>query len=178
MTANPDRRLVRFGCVLALLVLLGGWRVQAAGPPPRAPDAQFTVVDGSAHSTAELKGSPTLLWLLSTWCGSCAAGLDTLSRHADEIAKTDLRVVILRNYQNGGYPGAGIAQFVARVIPRFQVPDSWVLGQASLELDRAYNGKHYPDIYFLIDRQGRIREVGGAPSATMDRILHFARSSG
>lgn len=178
MTARADRRRLRFGCVVALMALLGVGSVRAAETPPKAPEAPFTTVDGSTHSTSELKGSPTLLWLLSTWCGSCAAGLDALSQHTDEIAKTDLRVVVLRNYQNGGYPGADIAQFVSRVLPRLKVPERWMLGQASAGLDRAYNGKHYPDIYFLIDRQGRVRQVGGAPSATMDRILRFARSSG
>lgn len=147
-----------------------------AGSAPPAPVAAFTTATGKTLSTTDLKGRPTMLWLLSTWCGSCAAGLQTLAQHADILRKTGLRVVVLRNYKNDGYPGLHIAEFTRKVLPNFNPPKNWVLGQASRQLGERYNAKFYPDIYFLMDAKGRIRSVDSAPSATFARILAFARN--
>lgn len=117
-----------------------------------------------------------MIWLLSTWCGSCAAGLQAMSENAPDLEKTGLRVLVLRNYRNDGYPGLQIDAFVQKVLPGVVLPNNWILGQASAQMDDAYNHRHYPDIYFLIDRQGRVVDVNGAPSATMARIIAFAKS--
>lgn len=158
--------------IVASAITLG---TAGAAVPAPAPVVPYTTAHGQIRSTAQFKGHPTLLWLVSTWCSSCAAGLHTLTRHATELDETGLRVVILRNYKNDGYPGPDIRQFTAQTVPQFKVPKSWTLGQASKRLDRAYNPRHYPDIYFFIDAKGRIESVGGAPAATMDEILRFAR---
>lgn len=156
--------------VLAFLVASNS-ALAAASP---APDASY-MVDGRMHTTAALRGRPTMLWLLSTWCGSCAAGVHALAVHADEIKQSGLQVVILRNYKNGGYPGPDIRAFVSRIAPGSAIGTGWSLGEASQELEKAYNPHGYPDIYFLMDAAGRIRVVSGAPGATMDKILRFAR---
>ncbi|WP_198034204.1 redoxin domain-containing protein [Acidihalobacter ferrooxydans] len=141
-----------------------------------APPAPFVTTTGQEMSTSSLKEQPTLLWLLSTWCGSCAAGLHTLSDHAAALQKAGIRIVVLRNYKNDGFPGMSIDAFVKRVLPNFVPPKNWIVGQASRMLNRRYNGRHYPDIYYLIDAQGKIRAVGSAPSVTMNKILAFARN--
>lgn len=158
------------------LILVGLLTVQGAfaTPAPEAPDAYFQTPDGLTVSTSELNGEPTLLFLLSTWCASCSAGVKALYRQADRLEDLGLRVVVLRNHENGGYPGMDIQPYVERVISNFAQPDNWILGQASEQLDQAYNARHYPDIYFLIDANGRIQDVSSAPAATMDRILTFA----
>ncbi len=163
--------------VLALLLLgLGTSLSAAAGTSPLAPVAPFTTASGQTLYTTSLKGRPTLLWLLSTWCGSCAAGLQTLARHADSLQKAGLRIVILRNYRNDGYPGMRIAAFTRKVLPHFMPPKNWVLGQASQQLGMRYNASRYPDIYFLIGAKGHIRAVDSAPSATFSRIRAFAKN--
>ncbi len=159
-----------------LLLAFGPYITAYAGTYPLAPEALFTTAAGRTLSTTGLKGHPTLLWLLSTWCSSCAAGLQTLARHTGILQKDGLRVVVLRNYRNGGYTGPHIAAFTAKVLPGFKAPQNWVLGQASRALDKRYNARHYPDIYFLIDANGRIRAEDSAPSATFARILAFAKS--
>ena len=165
-------RTLAVGLVMATLLV----NVSAiAGTPPQAPVVPYVTFDGHALSTAQLKGHRAMLWLLSTWCGSCAAGLQAMADQAGKLEKTGLRVVILRNYQNGGYPGPDIRDFVNRVAPKLLKVPGWTLGEASMQLDHAYNRKHYPDIYFLIDADGRVQAVSGAPSATMDKILRFAR---
>lgn len=148
----------------------------AARSFPQAPDADFTTPAGATLSIARFRGKPTMLWLLSTWCGSCAAGLQTMAAHESELQAAGLQVIVLRNYQNAGYPGPDVEAFVRRLLPNFNVPKNWILGQASESLDKAYNARHYPDIYFLVDRQGRIQVINGAPSATLEKIVNFARA--
>ncbi|GGX70806.1 redoxin domain-containing protein [Saccharospirillum salsuginis] len=166
-----DLRRRRAGLLLAGLVAIQG---AFAAPAPEAPDAYFRTAEGMTVSTAELKGEPTLLFLLSTWCTSCSAGVKALYRQADQLEDLRLRVVVLRNYENGGYPGMDIQPYVEQVVSNFVQPENWILGQASEKLDQAYYARHYPDIYFLIDANGRIQDVSSAPAATMDRILTFA----
>ncbi|TAM24176.1 MAG: redoxin domain-containing protein [Candidimonas sp.] len=144
---------------------------------PQAPIVSYATAGGRTLSTAQFQGHRTMLWLLSTWCASCAAGLQAMADKADPLEKAGLRVVILRNYQNGGYPGSGIRSFVNRVAPTLLKEPGWTFGDAPPQLDYAYNHKHYPDIYFLIDANGRIQTVDGAPAATMDKILRFARGN-
>lgn len=159
---------------LALTALLAN-PAAMAGSLPQAPAAPYTTAGGQTRSTAQLKGHKTMVWLLSTWCGSCAAGLQAMADHADQIEKAGLHVVVLRNYQNGGYPGMDIRSFVDRVAPKLLKEPGWTFGKASMQLDYAYNRRHYPDIYFLINASGQVQAVNGAPAATMDRILRFAR---
>lgn len=165
------------GLGLALLLLGMSAPLSAyASRSAQAPAAPFNTTSGQTLSTASLTGRPTLLWLMSTWCGSCAAGLQTLAQHAKGLQKAGLRVVVLRNYHNDGYPGMRIAAFTRKVLPHFKPPKNWILGQASRQLGQGYNAKHYPDVYFLIDAKGRIRAVDSAPSATFPRILAFAKN--
>lgn len=163
---------------IALMVLLAFGLVATghAEATTPAPAASFTTSSGKRLSTATLEGHPTLLWLLSTWCESCATGLQTLAQHAGVLRETGLRVVILRNYRNDGYRGLRIGKFVSKVLPHFIPPKNWILGQASRSLGERYNARHYPDIYFLINAKGRVQAVDSAPSATFEKILSFAKN--
>lgn len=183
-------RIVAFSLLVAMLfgmAGLGGFALAAentccakmsrqnrgVAASSKAPIASFTVL-GQQHSTTEFRGHRTMLFLLSTWCGSCAAGLQAMAQHMPQLNKDGLQVVILRNYRNGGYPGPDIRQFVAKVAPAILKDGSWTLGDATPALEQAYNGHGYPDIYFLIDTNGTIQAVNSAPSASMDSILAFA----
>ncbi|TAL86389.1 MAG: hypothetical protein EPN74_05025, partial [Rhodanobacter sp.] len=63
---------------LAMVVSLANVSAIAA-TPPLAPIVPYTTAGGRTLSTAQFKGHRTMLWLLSTWCGSCAAGLQTMA---------------------------------------------------------------------------------------------------
>lgn len=169
-------RRIRSAVLVPVILALLPAAATAAATDRAMPGATFQTVDGRTLSTNSFKGRPTMLWLLSTWCGSCAAGLRAMAAKEPELERTGLRVVVLRNYKNGGYPGMSTGDFVKRVLST-PPPKDWIFGQASRQLDKAYNAKHYPDIYFLIGRDGTVDAVDSAPSATIDRILAFARKS-
>lgn len=154
----------------------------AAAQAVEAPAAAFTATDGRSLSVADFRGHPTMVWLVSSWCGSCAAGMQTLVDHEAELETAGLKVLVLRNYQNLGYPGPNIEDFVRQTLSGGRgrgaaIPQNWVLGQATQAFDHVYNTKHYPDIYYLVDADGRIQAVDGAPSATLDQILSFAHEN-
>lgn len=173
-TKSCGNKALGLALALALTALLSNLPAMA-GSLSQAPAAPYVTAGGQTRSTAQLKGHKTMVWLLSTWCGSCAAGLHAMADQADQIEKAGLQVVVLRNYQNGGYPGPDIRSFVARVAPKLLKQPGWTFGEASMQLEYAYNRKHYPDIYFLVDASGQVQATDGAPAATMDRILRFAR---
>src|SRR5579875_2918711 len=73
---------------------------QAVGWP--APDGTFTTISGQTERVASLRGQPTLLWFVTTWCDSCQAGTRTMSAQLDALRATGVRVVELELYQDLG----------------------------------------------------------------------------
>jgi thiol-disulfide isomerase/thioredoxin len=140
-----------------------------------APDLTFTTPDGRSHRLSEFRGRPVLLWLVATWCPSCQAGTAAVARHLPELAKAGMTVIQLRLYDNLGYPGPSMAEFIRAAAGPVRPSPAWVWGDASQAASYLYDPRGYPDIYFLIDRHGVLRAVNGAPNVTMDEILAFAR---
>lgn len=157
------------------LVAQATMQMPRVGQP--APDAVFEANNRSV-ALSSLHGKKVVLWLFSTWCASCAQGVDALARVQTKLQQAGITVVALRNPGNGGFSGPSITDFFARYGAPLAKAPNWLLGQASDRLDRLYNPKGYPDVYFLIDTTGVVRAVDTAPSATLDRILRFAGQDG
>lgn len=130
-----------------------------------------------AHSLAELKGRRYMLWLVSTWCHTCVASLRVMSEANDQLAKRGFTIVLVRNHGNDGAPGPDARGFVARFAPGLLDAPNWRFGEASAQMKQTLNPRQYPDIYFLVDEQGRVQRVSTAPTVTLDRILAFARAT-
>jgi thiol-disulfide isomerase/thioredoxin len=143
------------------------------GLPVAAPDAPFTSRAGR-HSIAEFKDRKIMLWLFSTWCSSCGVGMQALLEKQPQLRQAGLTILALKNYQNGGYPGPSLDDFVEQFGSSLRQAPNWIFGDASQKLATEYNARNYPDIYFLIDEQGMVQAVNGAPSATLDTIMSFA----
>lgn len=139
------------------LIFLGSGSAMAADADT-APIVHFTDVHGSQHSTADFKGHPTMLFMLSTWCGSCAAGLRSLNAHADELHATGLHLTILKTYRNEGGDGPSIEDFAAKWGSALNTANV-TIGNASAQLEASYNPHHVPDIYYLIDAKGKFRPL-------------------
>lgn len=166
--------------VLALSFAIAGlyWTTAvfaAAGPALHqpAPNAAFTA-QSKQYSVTQFKGRKVMLWLLSTWCTSCQEGLHVLAQQRAKLQKDGLTVIVLENYKNGGYGGEPITAFAQRYGASVLHAPNWIFGDVPKQFGAVYNPRNFPDIYYLIDKNGVIRTVSGAPSATLGKILDFA----
>lgn len=190
-TANnvdDHRSLPRRKTLFATLALLGVGAVPAgAAPtgkmgPTNAPAPQNTVAPNAPFTldgkSAELKtyiGHPLVVWQVTTWCPSCKAGLETFAQHQAEIDQSDITILVLRDYQNGGYPGPGMHQFVEQTAPKLLNDPHFVIGDDSKALFDLYNPHHFIDVYQVIAPDGHIAVVSSTPSATFDKIKRFIK---
>ncbi|HZV51560.1 MAG TPA: redoxin domain-containing protein [Candidatus Dormibacteraeota bacterium] len=141
-----------------------------------APDGTFTTISGQTERVASLRGQPTLLWFVTTWCDSCQAGTRTMSAQLDALRATGVRVVELELYQDLGQPGPSLPSFVRTYAQTSGRDPSWTFGSASQELSQTYDPQSYLDIYYLLDEHGRIVYVNSSPSASMPELLAQARA--
>lgn len=138
----------------------------------QAPDAVFTALNGKQRMLAEFRGKKVMFWLLATWCPSCIVGTQVLGQNNDKLR--NLTIIGLKTYGNAGYPGPSIKEFANSYAPQTLSAPNWLWGDASKDTTNIYNPRNYPDIYFLIDENGVIRGIDGAPAATIDKIIQFA----
>lgn len=165
---------------IALSLVLGVAALQstpahaAAHTGQLAPSATFTS-GGQAIPLTTYRRHKTMLWLFSTWCPSCSAGLAALAKEQEALKAGGVQVVVLENYQNGGYTGPTMAQLITQRAGAVRSARNWTVGVATQQLASVYNPKNYPDIYYLIGADGKIMNIGSAPSASMQKILAFAQ---
>lgn len=141
----------------------------------RAPELTFTTVDGVRHRLSEFHGRPVMRWLFASWCPSCQAGTEAIARAFPQLEQAGLQIVQLRLYQNLGEPGPSAAEFARALVRPAHASPHWLWGEASQEASYTFDPKGYPDIYFLIDGDGIVREISGGPNTAIDQILSFAR---
>ncbi len=190
MTSSPISSKIAQSCLTALFLLAGsalsamaGAPLTARSTPPvatldgLAPDAPFTTVGGKVQHLDDYKAHPFIVWQVTTWCPSCAAGLRTFAEHQAQIDRSDLMVLVLRDYKNGGYPGPGMRDFARSTAPALLKDPHFVFGQDSQALFERYNPHKFVDIYQVIAADGQVRLVSSAPSATFDKIEAFIQPS-
>lgn len=139
----------------------------------KAPEASFTTIDGKQMKLSSFKGKKVMFWLVATWCSSCIEGAKVLAQNESKLG--NLTVITLKTYGNAGYPGPSIKDF-AQAVPAMLLAKNWQWGDLTQQSTRTYNSRNYPDIYFLIDKEGIVREVNDAPAATIADILKFAQN--
>lgn len=137
-----------------------------------APDATFTTLDGRELSLSEFRDKKVMFWLLATWCPSCIAGAQVLAENNEQLS--GLTIIALETYGNAGYPGPSMEAFAKQNAPAMLSAQNWLWGDASQEATEDYNPRNYPDIYFLIDEDGVLRDIDTAPAATINKIIEFA----
>lgn len=140
-----------------------------------APDVTFTTTAGSQRQLSQFRGRPVMLWLFATWCPTCQAGTEAVASHHGQLERAGLQIIQLRLYNNLGYPGPPIGDFARAFARAASSSAHWLWGDASQDGSYTYDPRGYPDIYFLIDRDGIIRAINSAPNVTMGEILAFTR---
>jgi thiol-disulfide isomerase/thioredoxin len=136
-----------------------------------APDASFTTTTGQTETVSALRGQPTLLWLVTTWCSSCQAGTQAMAQQIPTFAAHHVRVVELEVANDFGQSGPPITAFGQQLAGSAYNNPDWVWGTASSPLTQKYDPSGYLDIYYLLDRQGRVAYVNSSPGATMGQLL-------
>ncbi len=141
-----------------------------------APDMAFTTVDGIERRLSEFRGRPVMLWLFATWCPTCIAGTRAVAAELDRLKQAGIQIIQLKLYNNLGYSGPTVTEFAKRYAGSVPPSPDWLWGEASREGSFLYDPGGYPDIYFLIGKDGILQTVAPAPHVTMDKILAFAES--
>jgi thiol-disulfide isomerase/thioredoxin len=145
----------------------------APSPGDRTAPLVSFISHGKTISLGSYKGHPIMLWQVATWCGSCRAGLRVFAQNQAMIDKTNVRVIVLRNYKNGDYPGIGITKFATLAAPSLTHDPHFVFGDDTKALYTLYNPHHYVDVYDLIGKDRKITTVSSTPSATFGKIKAF-----
>lgn len=168
--------------VLALLIGFGSTFVPLASIyaqsklPLKAPDVSFSI-EGKDYRISDFENRRVMLWFLSTWCTTCIQAVKALQEIQPELEASGLLVVVLKNFENGGYPGPTIHDFINQYAATLNNAPNWMIGNASAVTGATYNPRRYPDIYFLIDEKSTVVAIEGAPAVTLDTIMKFARGN-
>ena len=106
---------------------------------------------------------------------SSLAAVRETARHVELHANH----VIFRGalYNNLGAPGPSVEDFATQYASSVSRSPNWLWGEASLVASYTYDPSGYPDIYFLIGRDGIVQEIAPAPHVTMNIILEFAEGA-
>jgi len=131
-------------------------------------------LSGGSISSKDLHGHPYMLWIMATWCSSCEGGTSVVAQHIAELRARDVRVVQLEAANDLGYRGPPLSAF-QRAVGASGASSNWSWGQLTDQQMAVLDPDGYPDIYYLVDRQGRIVDISGAPAATWTRIANFRR---
>lgn len=113
----------------------------------KAPDVQFTKLDGSALRLSDLRGRVVLLNFWATWCIPCRSEIPTLSAMQKDLESRGLTVIGV-SYDD-----------TADLVHSFQkdLPQSYQVVLGGREVNSQLPSSPLPTTY-IIDREGRIRE--------------------
>ncbi|HQT62684.1 MULTISPECIES: peroxiredoxin [unclassified Acidiphilium] len=139
-----------------------------------APNAPFTV-DGKSVELKTYLGHPLVVWQVTTWCPSCKAGLKIFAQHQAEIDKSDITILVLRDYKNGGYSGPSMHNFIEQAAPTLLHDSHFVIGDDTKALFDLYNPHKFVDVYQVIAPDGHVAVVSSTPSATFGKIERFIK---
>ncbi len=139
-----------------------------------APNGTFTTLAGKTETVTTLRGKPTLIWFMTTWCSSCEAGTQSMAQNIATLAADGVHVVEVENYADLGQSGTPMNAFAKTLAgSAFSNPD-WTFGEASSTFTHTYNPKAYLDLYYLISSKGKITYVNSSPASTMPQLLQAA----
>lgn len=153
--------------------LMAALPAAAALPKSWVADASFTTLHGQTKTLSAYRHHKLMVWEVATWCGSCVAGLQAMQQHALELEMSGVTVILLQVYQDDGYNGIPMRQFVRRFAPGLLKMPNWIIGTANADFSKIYNPEHYADIYYLFDTNGQVSTVSSAPGATFATIKKF-----
>jgi len=196
-TRNRQRRMVGIASGIGVLAVLGVvlglhfssiassspstpnarmGTAQAVGLP--APNGTFTTTAGQQLRVASLRGKPTLLWFVTTWCTSCQAGTQVLAQNVSRLKADGVRVVEVELYQDLGQSGPSITAFGHQFAGAQYGNSDWTFGTSSASLTQTYDPASNLEIYYLLNAKGQVTYVNSPLVSTMPQLLQAAKRLG
>jgi len=139
-----------------------------------APNGEFTTIGGSTASIASLRGTPTLVWFVTTWCSSCQAGTQLLAQDIGKFRADGVRVEELELYQDLGQNGPSIGSFARTYAGAEATNPDWSWGVSSAGLTSAYDPQSQLEMYYLLNAKGQVTYVNTPLVSTMPQLLQAA----
>lgn len=118
-----------------------------------APNATFTLINGTKINLYNFHGKYVLLYFIVTWCETCAEGLHILSQIIPTLTSKNITVIVVESYNDLGYQGIPLNEFIKSYA---NSNITFYYGYATLTVTKEYNPKGYLDIYYLISPSGKI----------------------
>lgn len=148
----------------------------AASPPvgSSAPNGTFATLAGQTTDVASLRGQPTLLWFVSTWCSSCQAGTQAMAQNLGALRSDGVHVTEVELYQDLGQSGPSMGSFAKALAGAEYGNPDWTFGMSSASLTHIYDPQSYLDIYYLLNAEGQVTYVNSSPGSTMPQLLAAA----
>lgn len=145
-----------------------------------SPGGTYTGVDGQVVDVASVRGKPTVLWFIAAGCSSCTASIPAVADHLAEFKADGVQVKVIDLYDDLGQgpKAAALLSKLGRHLAgkRFDDP-TWQWGISSKELSFRYDKFGEPDVYYILDRTGKITYQNGVPISTMDELLAKAHDA-
>ena len=76
-----------------------------------APLKSFYFVNGTKGTLADFRGKAVLLYLVTTWCSTCAQGTSALGSNMSFFKSKNVSIVEVETYRDFNYSGEPIYQF-------------------------------------------------------------------
>ncbi|GAB4205606.1 MAG: TlpA disulfide reductase family protein [Tibeticola sp.] len=155
---------ILYAAVAALVLATGGYLVFGASTSP-APASTFVLLDGSKQTTAEFKGSVTLVNFWATTCVTCVAEMPKL-------------VATYEKYAPQGYDTVAVAMsydppaYVVNFAQTRKLPFKVALDNTGA-VAKAWGDVQLTPTTYLVDKQGRIvkRYVGEPDFAELHQLI-------
>ena len=144
------------------------------------PAGTFTAVDGHTVDVASYRGKATVLWFIATDCSSCTASIPSVADHLNTLRADGVNVAVIDLYGDLGQGPAAARALggVERKLAGTRVGDpAWTWGISSRDLSYRYDPFGAPDIYYVLDRTGRITYRNSVPVSTMSDLLAQAHAA-
>ncbi len=157
--------------LVAALVGLGAWVAWDTGRTP-APESSFLLLDGSRHSSADLRGKVTLVNFWATSCTTCVAEMPEL-------------VTTYQKYHAQGFDTLAVAmsydppQYVLNFAQSRQLPFKVALDNTGA-VAKAWGDVRLTPTTYLVNKQGEIvKSYVGAPDfADLHRLIEKLLAEG
>ena len=152
------------GAALAAFVAVAAWVYSDTGQTA-APSSTFVLLDGSQHSTADLRGKVTLVNFWATSCTTCVAEMPEL-------------VATYQKYQAQGFDTLAVAmsydppQYVLNFAQSRQLPFKVALDNTGA-VAKAWGDVRLTPTTYLVNKRGEIvKSYVGAPDfADLHRLI-------